>query len=116
MVTYLLPLVGLFCLHCCVFFEELKKTYLVLLLMKRFPKSYTERKLNSCPFCGKDAYTVNMVKIPVCLAHKETKEPTLKCMCGTWVDIKVGRYGTYAQCLRCGNVNLDKILEVNGVI
>jgi hypothetical protein len=82
----------------------------------KIPKSYTERKLNTCPFCGKDAYTLNKVKLPVCLVHKDTSEPSLKCICGTWVDVRVGKYGSYCYCLRCGNVNLDKILEVNGIL
>lgn len=78
-------------------------------------KIYGESKITPCPICGESAFVRNKDGVPVCKEHKDTKLPAMKCACGTIVDIKVGKYGAYAQCFRCGNVNLNKILEFNGI-
>jgi hypothetical protein len=77
------------------------------------PKRYGESKLEQCPFCGKQAIAVNKQKIPVCEAHRTAYLDDLKCMCGNYLDTKIGKFGVYFSCIRCGNLNLRKALELN---
>lgn len=79
----------------------------------RIPKRYGEYKIDKCPFCGKQATTRNKQKIPVCPAHKDHELQGLKCSCGSWLDVKVGRYGPYFVCINCGNINFKKGMEMN---
>ncbi len=77
-------------------------------------KVYGETKAGVCVFCGNSAIKQNKINLPVCKEHEtEDGSPALKCICGEWVDVLVGKYGPYARCYRCGNVNLNKILELN---
>lgn len=85
-------------------------------MVRRMPKIYGEYKTTDCPFCGKQAHFANKAKLPVCKDHKDTEYPSYRCPCGDWIDIKSGRFGTYGSCMRCGNVQLSKILEHNGII
>ncbi len=78
-----------------------------------FRKRYGESRVDSCPFCGKQGVAKNAQGVPVCLAHKGELLSELKCACGSYVDIRSGKWGAYASCIRCGNVNLRKILELN---
>lgn len=78
-------------------------------------KEYGNYKTDTCPFCGKFATLKNNAGIAVCKVHKDTESPALKCLCGDYVDIICGKFGNYASCIRCGNVQLKKILEHNGV-
>jgi hypothetical protein len=77
------------------------------------PKRYGESKLDQCPFCGKQATTLNKQKIPVCVAHKDSYLEDLKCACGSYLDTKVGKFGVYFSCMKCGNINMKKALEMN---
>lgn len=81
----------------------------------RFKKVYGEYKTDTCPFCEKQALFTNKAGIAVCKDHVQTEQPPLKCMCGAYVDIIKGKYGNYAQCLRCGNIPLKKILAYNNL-
>ncbi|MFW5746526.1 MAG: hypothetical protein ACOCWQ_03170 [Nanoarchaeota archaeon] len=76
-------------------------------------KEWGAYKTDICVFCGAPAYSKNSVKLPVCKNHKETGYPDLKCFCGSWIDVRMGKYGAYCQCLKCGNLNLAKVLEYN---
>ncbi len=78
-----------------------------------FRKRYGESRVESCPFCGKQGVAKNSQGVPVCLAHKGGILSELKCVCGGYVDIKSGKWGAYASCFKCGNVNLRKVLELN---
>ncbi len=80
-----------------------------------FRKRYGESRVDSCPFCGKQGVTKNSQGVPVCLAHKGDVLSDLKCACGSYVDIKSGKWGAYASCIRCGNVNLRKVLELSPI-
>ena len=51
----------------------------------------------------------------VCVVHKKADLPDLKCVCVEYLDLKKGKFGVYFSCIRCGNVNLKKVLEVNEV-
>jgi len=72
-------------------------------------KSYGESKIDLCIICGTSAYKKNDVGVPVCGTHEHAEMPAWKCMCGNWVDILYGKYGTYCNCPRCGNLNVEKI-------
>jgi len=39
----------------------------------------------------------------------------MKCICGNELELKSGKYGNYFYCIRCGNINLKKALEINDV-
>lgn len=77
------------------------------------PKRYGQSKINNCPFCNRQATTKNCQGIPVCLQHKNTDMPDLKCLCGEYLDVMSGKYGPYFRCIRCGNMNFNKGLEIN---
>src|SRR3989338_3313639 len=78
-------------------------------------KRYGESRVDSCPFCGKQGVSKNSQGVPVCLKHKDEILSELKCACGSYVDIKSGKWGAYVSCFKCGNVNLRKILELNPI-
>lgn len=79
------------------------------------PKKYGQSKINSCPFCGRTAVAENPQGIPVCSKHLKESLPELKCLCGSWLEIRKGKWGPYCQCLNCGNLNLKKVLEINPI-
>ncbi|MFT7616319.1 MAG: hypothetical protein ACI8Y7_001150 [Candidatus Woesearchaeota archaeon] len=79
----------------------------------RIRKEYGNYKTDDCIICSKQAFTKNKDGLPVCKDHTNTKTPEYKCMCGSWIELKIGKYGAYANCIKCGNINLKKILEFN---
>tara|TARA_B100001971_G_C18116132_1_gene496904 strand:+ start:358 stop:711 length:354 start_codon:yes stop_codon:yes gene_type:complete len=79
----------------------------------RIPKIYGQSRLENCPFCDKRALTSNSQGVPVCLKHKEKQLNDLKCACGEWLDIRTGKFGPYFVCIRCGNINFRKAMEMN---
>jgi len=72
------------------------------------PKRYGESKKQDCPFCNKPALSQNTQGIPTCAAHKETLLPDVKCMCGSWLELKNGNWGPYFNCTNCGNLSFAK--------
>lgn len=72
------------------------------------PKRYGESKKQDCPFCGKAALAQNMQGVPTCLAHKEQKLADMKCLCGSWLDLRQGDWGPYFNCTKCGNLSFSK--------
>lgn len=74
---------------------------------------YGDSRTDTCPFCSKIATTKSVEGFTVCSRHKNNKMPELKCICGQWLDIKKGNKGPYFQCINCGNVNFNRIAEVN---
>ena len=77
-------------------------------------KVYGAGRDNTCPFCGASATTTNDQKLPTCLKHKSEELYDLKCKCGDYVDLKIGRYGPFFLCMACGPQKYDLILEING--
>ncbi len=77
-------------------------------------KSYGQSKIELCPICKKNAMTSNEQGLYVCLEHKNTNLE-LKCVCGSWLEIKQGNWGPYGNCINCGNVNYKRILETNNL-
>jgi hypothetical protein len=79
----------------------------------RIPKKYGESAKQDCPFCGDFAIAANEQGVPTCLKHKETLIENFKCICGDWLDLLKGKFGPYFRCMRCGNVNFKRALEIN---
>ena len=92
--------------------NHLKKP--VTLFLMRIPKKYGESKVDLCPFCQKEATGENEQGVSVCRSHKENFLE-LKCRCGSWLDIRKGKFGAYCRCEGCGNQNLKRILVMTPV-
>ena len=79
------------------------------------PKKYGHGKIDRCPFCQKQATAMNLQNIPVCNLHKNESIDDVKCACGTALDMMHGKYGVFFSCVKCGNMNLRKVLELNKI-
>ncbi len=77
------------------------------------PKKYGQSRVDKCPFCGQQATAYNAQKVPTCLKHKDSGLGEMKCSCGSWLEMKSGKFGIFFTCLKCGNMNLKKVLEIN---
>lgn len=78
----------------------------------RIPKRYGQSKVESCPFCSKQAIAQNSQGISTCMDHKRQELQDVKCMCGNWLELKKGKFGSYFYCIKCGNVNFNRALEM----
>ena len=72
------------------------------------PKRYGQSKKADCPFCPKPAIAQNTQGVPTCNAHKEQQLPDIKCMCGSWLELRQGDWGPYFNCTKCGNLSFAK--------
>jgi hypothetical protein len=79
----------------------------------RIPKKYGAYKTDKCPFCDKQATTMNFQSLPVCQNHKNEELPLLKCQCSGFLDLKSGKFGSYFNCFKCGNINFKRAMELN---
>ncbi|MGV8141465.1 MAG: hypothetical protein ACP5NW_03425 [Candidatus Woesearchaeota archaeon] len=79
----------------------------------RIPKRYGESRIENCPFCGRQAIINNPQGVPVCVDHKDKSLPEMKCTCGEYLLIQKGKFGVFFNCMRCGNINLNRVLEMN---
>lgn len=79
------------------------------------PRKYGQSKADACPFCQKHATAMNSQKVPVCMSHKEEKLDDLKCVCGLSLEMLHGKFGVFFSCIKCGSMNLRKVLEFNTV-
>ena len=77
------------------------------------PKKYGQSKIDICPFCRKQATSMNKQNVPVCASHKDEILDDMKCVCGSTLDTLHGKYGIFFSCIKCGNMNLKKVLEFN---
>jgi len=77
------------------------------------PKRYGESRIEQCPFCGRQSLIKNSQGIPVCRDHKDKELPEMKCACGEYLLMQQGKFGAFFNCLRCGNINMKKALEIN---
>lgn len=80
--------------------------------MKR--RVYGQSQKLICPFCGNLATAKNEQGLPVCRHHAKN-ELNLKCVCGDWLDVREGKYGTFFLCINCGPVSYSKGLESNNL-
>ena len=81
----------------------------------KFRKVYGQSKIEKCPFCDRQATTTNEEGVPVCVKHKNSKLPELKCVCGEHVMLMKGKNGVYFKCMNCGNVNAGRVFETNDI-
>ena len=79
------------------------------------PKKYGKSKVDNCPFCQKQAISVNSQGIPACFQHKKENLGSMKCFCGSALEIMNGKFGAFFSCIKCGSMNLRKVLEINTV-
>ncbi|MBS3113625.1 hypothetical protein J4448_00840 [Candidatus Woesearchaeota archaeon] len=79
------------------------------------PKIYGQSRIDKCPFCDKQATVMSKQDVPVCLSHKEEKLDDLKCVCGSSLEMLHGKFGVFFSCIKCGNMNLNKVLEFNTI-
>ena len=80
------------------------------------PKRYGQSRADSCPFCGSQSTTTNVQSIPVCAAHRKSSLENMKCACGSYLDMRKGKFGVFFNCISCGAVSLSKALEINDVM
>ncbi len=88
---------------------------LIFSILMHIPKRYGQSKIDKCPFCQKHATTLNKQQVPVCASHKEELLDDLKCVCGSTLDILQGKFGVFFSCMKCGNMNLRKVMEINAI-
>ncbi|MBI2134265.1 hypothetical protein HYU11_06335 [Candidatus Woesearchaeota archaeon] len=77
------------------------------------PKSYGKSRKDECPFCGRQATTTNIQSIPVCPHHRKNTLDNMKCACGSYLDVRKGKYGPFFACISCGAISISKALEIN---
>tara|TARA_Y100000310_G_scaffold343091_1_gene449154 strand:+ start:3367 stop:3714 length:348 start_codon:yes stop_codon:yes gene_type:complete len=81
----------------------------------RIPKRYGQSKKTECPFCGKLPIAKNEQGLDVCIKHKGSFLDEMKCFCGAWLELRDGKYGPYFNCLKCGNLNYRRVMEMGNV-
>ena len=79
------------------------------------PKKYGQSKVDKCPFCQKHATSMNRQNVPVCFSHKNEVLDNLKCVCGSTLEVLHGKFGAFFSCIKCGNMNLKKVMEFNAI-
>ena len=77
----------------------------------RARKTYGQSKVSTCPFCGDKAFGTNSQGVPVCKKHTMEKMPDIKCTCGEWLDLKVGKWGPFYTCFNCGIIKMQRAME-----
>lgn len=82
----------------------------------RIPKRYGDYKVERCPFCKKQATGQNSEGVPVCYEHKNSTLPELKCICGSYLEMRKGKFGVFFTCIKCGNINRNKAFEINDMV
>ena len=76
-------------------------------------KVYGASKIEGCPFCDKQSTTQSGQGIAVCQDHTKSELLNLKCVCNDWLDLRIGKFGAYFNCMSCGNMQMKKALEIN---
>jgi hypothetical protein len=78
-------------------------------------KKYGQSKVVNCAFCGKIATQKNEQSVEVCYLHLKQVMEEIKCTCGSWLQQKVGKFGSYFNCINCGNFNFNKAMEIKSI-
>jgi hypothetical protein len=78
----------------------------------RMKKVYGLSRTHTCPFCTKQALSKSVQGIPVCKDHTQTRMPEVKCACGSWTELREGKWGPYFLCRMCGPLSFAKGLEM----
>ncbi len=74
-------------------------------------KTYGQYKEVPCPFCGKRATHKNAQDVEVCPQHTQSILEEIRCLCGSWLEQRSGKFGPYFNCIKCGNINFAKGME-----
>jgi hypothetical protein len=77
------------------------------------PKRYGQSMINRCPFCQSQATSINTQGVPVCGKHKNENLGEMICACGSYMEMKNGKYGIFFVCQKCGTRSLKQALEIN---
>ena len=75
-------------------------------------KSYGNYKISKCPFCDRQATQTNQQGLEVCHQHTNQSMEEIKCVCGSWLEQRVGKFGAYFNCVKCGNMNYKKDMDI----
>ncbi len=78
-------------------------------------KSYGNYKTTTCPFCSRIATQKNEQGLDVCTSHTKSKLEEIKCTCGSWLECRNGKFGPYFNCMNCGNLNYNKVMEIKAI-
>ncbi|MDO8661590.1 MAG: hypothetical protein Q7K43_06900 [Candidatus Woesearchaeota archaeon] len=78
----------------------------------RIPKKYGESQLLKCPFCDKRALCKNKQGVPVCASHVQLSLNEMLCSCKSPLELRKGKWGPYFNCIKCGNQNFKRVLEM----
>lgn len=79
-------------------------------------KVYGMSKMNTCPFCNRMATQKNERGVEVCYQHIKAALEEIRCTCGSWLEQREGKFGTYFNCINCGNINFKKALEMKALM
>jgi topoisomerase IA-like protein len=85
--------------------------------MRKFKlkKQYGNYKTLTCSFCGRTATQQTEQGVEVCHKHTHEKVEEIKCTCGSWLELKNGKFGPYFNCINCGNLNYQKGMEMKEI-
>ena len=78
-------------------------------------KVYGNSKEVHCPFCQRLATQKNEQGVEVCHLHLKSVMEEIKCTCGGWLEQRNGKFGAYFNCLKCGNINFQKGMEMKKI-
>ena len=81
----------------------------------RRKKTYGTYKTSTCPFCSRVATHKNEQGLDVCHQHLKEQMQEFKCTCGSWLELRTGKFGAYFNCMRCGNMPIQKGMEIRGI-
>src|SRR3989344_6781792 len=79
------------------------------------PKRYGQSRIERCPFCSQAATARNKQQVPVCRHHRDNSLGEMRCLCGSSLEMREGKWGIFFSCFKCGNMDLRKVLEFNAV-
>ena len=78
-------------------------------------KVYGQYKQLTCPFCSRNATQKNEQGLDVCHLHTKNVLEEFKCTCGSWLEVRSGKFGPYFNCINCGNMNFRKGMEIKSI-
>ncbi|NTV24084.1 MAG: hypothetical protein HGA85_06985 [Nanoarchaeota archaeon] len=76
------------------------------------PKRYGQSKVDTCPLCGKRALFKNKDGLTFCEDHKGSSIPEIRCVCGSYLEMKKGKFGAFFVCINCGTINMKRGLDM----
>jgi hypothetical protein len=56
--------------------------------------------------------SISVQNVPVCKNHVDAKLPEIKCACGSWTELREGKWGPFFLCLSCGPISFSKGMEM----